>query len=926
MLTTLFFVGISTSVYDDEQDFSGSVKKQDGLNSFPKPIAKILRKFIDSIIHDFIKSWYIYLGPDEEDFTKEVQAVLEFAVTEIYMQLERTDLNNLIVNLIRMFQRHIKVFHDCRNVVKSKYPGISDEDFSSCISELYEAGIIKHIGTRSKGTEIDYLKTLLDIFMYKFLPRKAFSCDGGRFLLREIFAMQLLEPLIREFTDSHFVNTCLIDILEPSIPLPIVLQQWNDAIKKIALEEEYSIANKDEEIDSGEKSSLESSIECNKDGTTLGSSHREQTDITPKHSHNNTSQEHGSEKDHNLIRFDKLDTRTSAPVYGSKSVRDHEYNERTATSEFDTAMSHNESEDTESELISNLKYSMSNDFDSETLAGKDGLAWSICPPATAQLFRKKSFSTMPRMQDELSEQVKAKLNSIGSAVVTLPSNCLNPLPSTCMKSQQTSNTNTDADKFVTNSVAGSVTIAIAKGKKEAVDTTVIFQENLELSSSVDSIINVHTSGIDGAFYEVAPTCPTCIEMTSLASPFVNNKTTSVFNPDRGSTEHVCGLSTKHYFLPETDNECSIVAENLDDESYTSCTYDEDVDESLSSGTLLASTEIYESSNSLDRKDDHDSYDILTSRSGNSSPSSNMSSASFDDIESLSGNEGSHVNRYRSPSVATFKTAIEHSTTTSLETDIVYNKDSTLKYLRKNSSKPKKGSPTNHVVKFFKAGFPLLSKNKTLDGKKNMRKHKNKNNKAVIRKLIKTKQANDQNDHGILENSSVSTSLTKFNSLPDNSGSLPSLWNNRDSFMGNFIEEVALEAVEDDQYLHEFQDSQPQYYSSSPDLTFPVDPLSKEITVTDSRSTKSGKSIKSNESSNKSKENETNSVGSPEKYIPIFKGEVIMPHPSKLPANWLYPIQMVSIPTTEVAYEKGWEPGINKYTLYSIHVSRLVQYV
>ena len=49
----------------------------------------------------------------------------------------------------------------------------------------------------------------------------------------------------------------------------------------------------------------------------------------------------------------------------------------------------------------------------------------------------------------------------------------------------------------------------------------------------------------------------------------------------------------------------------------------------------------------------------------------------------------------------------------------------------------------------------------------------------------------------------------------------------------------------------------------------------------------------------------------------------MPHPSKLPASWMYPMQMVSIPSTEEAEEKGWEPGINKYTLYQIHVRILL---
>ena len=56
-------------------------------------------------------------------------------------------------------------------------------------------------------------------------------------------------------------------------------------------------------------------------------------------------------------------------------------------------------------------------------------------------------------------------------------------------------------------------------------------------------------------------------------------------------------------------------------------------------------------------------------------------------------------------------------------------------------------------------------------------------------------------------------------------------------------------------------------------------------------------------------------------IPIYDGEVILPHPGKMPVSaWMYPMQMISIPNTEVAFEKGWEPGGNKYTLYSIHVS------
>ena len=48
-------------------------------------------------------------------------------------------------------------------------------------------------------------------------------------MLREILSMQLLESLIKEFTDSYFVNQAVVDILEPSRPLAFMLDMWNNA-------------------------------------------------------------------------------------------------------------------------------------------------------------------------------------------------------------------------------------------------------------------------------------------------------------------------------------------------------------------------------------------------------------------------------------------------------------------------------------------------------------------------------------------------------------------------------------------------------------------------------------------------------------------------------------------------------------------------
>ena len=145
-------------------------------------------------------------------------------------------------------------------------------------------------------------------------------------------------------------------------------------------------------------------------------------------------------------------------------------------------------------------------------------------------------------------------------------------------------------------------------------------------------------------------------------------------------------------------------------------------------------------------------------------------------------------------------------------------------------------------------------------------------------------------------------------------------------MRNFIEEGA-EAMEQDQFGDEFED----VHSSSPGsvVDMPVDPLSYSIAVNDQGVPMPTKSVRSGKSSTESRPSEENGALSESgtdieksgKFLPMYGSEVIMPHPSKHAASaWLYPMQMISVPSTEVAFEKGWEPGINKFTLYTIHVS------
>ena len=965
-------------------------RKHSRLKLLPTPFRKISEKFVNSIIKDFIKTWYIHIGPNEKDFIKEVEDALEYIAVGVYIQLKSVNVENAVINLIRIFQRHLKVFDDCRNIVQNKYAGINDEDLCNCITELYEAGNFRHVATRSKGAEIDYLKALLDIFLFKFLPKNAFSCEGGRFMLREILTTNLLEPLVKDLTDSHFVNQAVVDILEPSLPLPIILDHWKKVLTEMEEEEnsyfeEGETSSQETDYGSGLEESkckcktIDQSMQRTPSSSvnkSFDSNHIKKEVNHTKKEVNHTKKElthrkrelNSSHRNKELIRFDKLDTRTSAPVYGSVSVRDHEKSKEHKIISIDPSLVgglkniksivsnavesiHNKSRFSDSDGNSFLSHekSISESFHTyNSLPSKEiqwPSTWTVCPSSDASLFRKSSFTEMSRKQDDISEQMKAKLNHIDLPGIKSMTWLDNVIPGYVQATDLEHNINTtdlhdvlqspEKDDYIEESLSESVTSSHIRSMSDV---------NHDCSADEDSI-----------------SCPLCFEMTLMASPFEIDKEKVLFNPKRNLTEHDCGLNYRHFYYAETESAMSSGIPK-DDHVFASCEdlVTEQLNLSCSSPNYLDSNEcsVIDSLNSTVK---HDSYDLVSSRSHSLSNSdySSETSLSFDEVEQFPSDEeftpikGTYKNTFISPSNLAYKTAMDHSSTSNSDTIIDDSTKSThdededededdddnedhdnesddnckdidegSEYINSKLKKEIKKS-NNKFINFFK-GFHSLSNKRRLWLKRNGISKVSKHDRLI--KRTRSKHSGNKLKYGI-PSSSASTTQTKFISLPDNSSSLPMNINSNYPEITEYVEEVALEALEDDEYFEQF-----------PSITnnTSVDPLSKEITVTskgltgDSRSSKSSRSIKSTrlKSSNEilGKGSEQCTKEETLKILPIFEGEVIKPHPSKIPATWLYPIQMVSIPCTEIAFEKGWEPGINKYTLYSIHVSTLFSFV
>ena len=51
---------------------------------------------------------------------------MEHVAVGVYLSMKNVDVENVLINLIRMFQRHINIFDECRTMVQQKYPGTAD--------------------------------------------------------------------------------------------------------------------------------------------------------------------------------------------------------------------------------------------------------------------------------------------------------------------------------------------------------------------------------------------------------------------------------------------------------------------------------------------------------------------------------------------------------------------------------------------------------------------------------------------------------------------------------------------------------------------------------------------------------------------------------------------------------------------------------
>jgi len=1042
------------------------------LQDLPRPIARKLKLIIDGVMGEFVVSWYTQICPEDQQFVDETRRALEEIAVEGYKRICNVDTHSAAVNVINLLTGHLKIFNDCCDAVNSKYPGINSVDFERCVTELYEIKINHHISSRSQGTALDYFRKITDVLMYVLMPQSAFSCEGGRFMLREILAIQGLQNLVDLLSDPHFVNKALIDIFEEAVPKEIILQQWKqEASKELISDDETDSEDKVEDkpatafgsrLDSdtyesasemggkpmiNHKSKVHSRIKnssySSMEQVNTVSDALESKFATPRHS---TTEWSSADESYNafdrVLRQNQLEARSSAPVYGSTMVKLHEKSEQPQmpnvhfqvpvrnhaanafVSRADSGVysetvrlrscsapltqvnelaekknEHNvkkvkpKSKHHKHKKRQACKSNFLNDMQSQVISLPDDNipeAWSCCPPPESNYYRKISYNEMDRRQDLFSEQLKAKLHVIGDNVKHI----------SCMKSIAENEKKHRSLPDLTNSFESSMVICPPKGSD-------IYFENgrskKEVGGNVENrskkeYVKIHSIPERNAFYEIAPDCPTCIEMTSLASPKQNSKAILTFEPKQiRAADHECGLSVSHFFHPEVE-ENFILKEDDDNESFISfdsadsLSDHEDTQSTIASeSTLLASVEstgIEESHNLLriKSKKKHFDSDLKSSSVGSfdvvslKESDSEFSSAT-DFGEDISNQNSFDSNGYldrvsfqkaskdkgRAPSITTFTSAFDSSTheygahqqhlkTPMTNKTMHHSFSSIIKHIKspissklKRGKVPKISSKVAKSLKKLRTKMHVTRKSESSDedsaGSIPIPEKRAQKKKRVIAKRFdlslgkevthgELKEEDLENSYSGTTDSSQIYSLTypkaSSNGFPVDH--MISQWQ-QEAFMvhGNVVEEVADEILEEVDCSESFHDAKSLFEAASD--------ISDQSTVNSllmERKSNFGEGLSLVHIDNDDKvdgNDEDDDVDHTDYghqldmrgnlkgnwILPIYDGEVILPHPGKMHVSaWMYPIQMISIPSTEVAFEKGWEPGGNKYTLYSIN--------
>ena len=164
-----------------------------------RPIDKAVQEVFDLFVRDFCLLWFRDLGKDEAAFVDLITEECWTLTRNVVERLKSVDtvkfLSQDVVNILTTHFQNLRLA-DTRNISDTPIPF----SLHSCL--------------RTRTAELEYLTKASEVLLYCFLPRRNAACAGLRYLLRELLAYSVFQPLADMICDPDYIYQTLLLQLE----------------------------------------------------------------------------------------------------------------------------------------------------------------------------------------------------------------------------------------------------------------------------------------------------------------------------------------------------------------------------------------------------------------------------------------------------------------------------------------------------------------------------------------------------------------------------------------------------------------------------------------------------------------------------------------------------------------------------------------
>ena len=192
------------------------------LTEIPRPIKRSLDRIISHILRDFVATWYDNVAKGSS-FKEEAQRLLQMLSVEIYKRACDSDIQNLIEQVISLFHVHLKRYNNSVVAVKKRNTKLKLAISSAqLLCSTYGSQVKRrHVVLDNPALELSYLRIVINTMLALLIKNDEYKCNVGRFMLREVLAVQTFKPLVDLMTDPDWISEAIIAVLEDSPrPLP----------------------------------------------------------------------------------------------------------------------------------------------------------------------------------------------------------------------------------------------------------------------------------------------------------------------------------------------------------------------------------------------------------------------------------------------------------------------------------------------------------------------------------------------------------------------------------------------------------------------------------------------------------------------------------------------------------------------------------